>query len=396
MNVLYLAQRVPYPPNRGDKIAAYHAIRYLARRHAVTVAAIADSEQELEHARVLESQGFQMEVELRRAFTARVRVLQAFFNGNALSVAHYHSAALERRVAQRLQQGGYDVVVVFSSSMGQYVPQRLGVPLVADFVDMDSRKWDLYAGATHWPQSWVFATEARRLLEYERHLARRAYCTLVSTEIELRDCERLIPGARVEILRNGVDLEYFTPDGRVTSGGQLVFTGMMDYYPNVQAVTYFCDEIFPLIRRKVSDATFVIVGARPTKQVLALSDRPGVTVTGQVPDVRPYLRSSAVAVAPLLLARGVQNKVLEARATGLPVVSSVPAFQGTGAPEGEGILVAKSSGDFAELVVGLLLEPAKATELGQRARSFVEQNCVWEKHLAQLESLLLEAAGSAR
>lgn len=394
MNILYLAQRVPYPPNRGDKIAAYHAIRYLARRHAVTVATLADSEQELEYARILESQGFQVEVELRRAFTARVRVVKALIGGGALSIAHYHSPGLERRVARRVRSGGYDVGLVFSSSMGQYVPKSLGVPLVADFVDMDSRKWDLYASSIRWPRSSIYAMEARRLLEWERDLALRSHCTLVSTEIERRDCMRLIPGARVEVLRNGVDLEYFTPETAATSVPQIVFTGVMDYFPNIQAVRYFCDEIFPLVCRAVPRATFVIVGARPTTRVRALGHRPGVTVTGQVPDVRPYLRGSAVAVAPLLLARGVQNKVLEAMAMGLPVVSTPAAFQGAGAPQGEGILVAKSPRAFAELVVQLLLDPARAAQLGRRARSFVEQNCVWENQLSRLETLLFEAANS--
>jgi sugar transferase (PEP-CTERM/EpsH1 system associated) len=395
MNILFLAQRVPYPPNRGDKIAAYHAIRYLARRHAVTVATLADSEQELEYARTLESQGFQVEVELRRAFTARVRVVKALLSGEALSIAHYHSPGLERRVARRVRPGAYDVGLVFSSSMGQYVPRSLGIPLVADFVDMDSQKWDLYASAIRWPRSWVYAMEARRLLQWERRLALRAQCTLVSTESERQDCMRLIPGARVEMLRNGVDLEYFTPAAAAPSEPQIVFTGVMDYFPNVQAVTSFCDEIFPLVARAVPHATFVIVGARPTRRVLALGRRPGVTVTGPVPDVRPYLRRSAVAVAPLLLARGVQNKVLEAMATGLPVVSTPAAFQGAGAPEGEGILVARSPRDFAELVVQLLHDPARAGELGRRARAFVEQHCVWENQLSRLEGFLLEAASSA-
>jgi sugar transferase (PEP-CTERM/EpsH1 system associated) len=394
MNILYAVQRIPYPPNRGDKIAAYHAIRYLARRHTVTVATLADSDQELEHARVLESQGFQMEVVLRRPLAARARIARALISGEPLSIAHYRSPELVHRVIKRVRQTRYDAAVAFSSSMGQYVPQHLGLPLVADFVDMDSRKWDLYGAASRWPRSWIYATEAGRLLEYERALARRAYCTLVRTDLERDDCVRLIPGARFEVLRNGVDLEYFTADGIGGSSRQIVFTGMMDYFPNIQAVTYFCEQIFPLIRNAVPDATFVIVGARPTRGVRALSHLPGVTVTGQVPDVRPHLRCSAVAVAPLLMARGVQNKVLEAMAIGLPVVATPAAFQGAGAQEGDGILVGKAPADFAERVVGLIRDPQSAGLLGRRGRTFVEQHCVWGTHLSCLEALLIEAAES--
>jgi sugar transferase (PEP-CTERM/EpsH1 system associated) len=392
LNILYAVQRVPYPPNRGDKLAAYHAIRYLAQRHSVTVATLADSRQELEHARVLESQGFEVEVVLRRPLAARARTVKALISGEPLSIAHYYSPELARRVVRRAQKSAYDVAVAFSSSMGQYVPETLGIPLIADFVDMDSRKWDLYAAASRWPRSWIYAAEARRLLEYERSLARRAHCTLVRTEVERQDCVRLMLGTRVEVLRNGVDLRYFMPDGIAGSAQQIVFTGMMDYFPNVQAVTYFCEEIFPLVRKAVPAATFVIVGARPTRRVRALRHRQGVTVTGQVADVRPYLRRSIVAVAPLLLARGVQNKVLEAMATGLPVVATPAAFQGTGATEGDGILVGQCPADFAALVVRLIRDPMAASMLGRRGRAFVERDCVWETQLSRLESFLTEAA----
>jgi polysaccharide biosynthesis protein PslH len=396
MNILYATQRVPYPPNRGDKLAAYHAIQHLARRHHVTVAALADSDDELENAKALAATGVDVEVVLSRPLEARARVAKALVTGEPLSVAHYRSWKLAQRVERHLDRRGCDVAVTFSSSMGQYVPPALGIPLIADFVDMDSRKWDLYAAASRRPLAWLYATEARRLLEYERDLARRAYCTLVRTELERRDVVRLIPDVRVEVLRNGVDATYFAPDGIVETGRQIVFTGVMDYFPNVQAVTYFCEDVFPRIRAAVPDAAFAIVGARPTARVRALGRQPGVTVTGQVPDVRPYLRTSAVGVVPLLLARGIQNKVLEAMAVGLPVVTTPGVFAGTGAREGEGILVANDPAGFAATVVGLLRDPTWARQLGRQGRSFVERECSWEANLALLEGLVTEAAEAPR
>jgi polysaccharide biosynthesis protein PslH len=397
VNILYIAQRVPYPPNRGDKLAAYHAVRHLARKHVVTVAALADSREELAHAAALEVLGVRVEVALRRPAAARRSAFRALVTGEPLSVAYYYSPELAERIRRRACERPFDAVVAFSSSMGQYADAAPGTPLIADFVDIDSRNWDACSAASRWPLSWVYSTEARRLLAYERWLAGRAYCTLVRTEAERRDCIRLIPEARFEVLANGVDLEYFRPEEPRRSDPRIVFTGVMDYWPNVQAVTHFCEAILPRVWKEVPQASFTIVGSRPTRAVRALGRHPGVTVTGAVPDVRPYLRAAAVAVAPLLLARGVQNKVLDAMAMATPVVVTPAAFRGVDAPEREGLLVADTPEAFAGKVVTILRDPALAFELGQRGRCFVERNCVWAEKLSRLETILGEAVhGDAR
>ncbi|HVR75160.1 MAG TPA: TIGR03087 family PEP-CTERM/XrtA system glycosyltransferase [Planctomycetota bacterium] len=396
MNILYIAQRVPYPPNRGDKIASYNAIRYLARKHSVCVAAIAGTYDELEHAHELGKQGFEVDVALRRPLSANLGAFRALFSGIPLSVAYYRSPVLAQMIARRASKVRFDVVVTFSSSMGQYTEELPGVPIIADFVDMDSRKWQLYSSYSRWPRSWIYSTEERRLLEYERHLARRASCTLVRTELEREDCMRLIPGARFEVLSNGVDLDFFKPAGPKTPSSNMVFTGVMDYFPNVQAVMYFANEVLPLIQEEVPDASFTIVGTRPTCKVLALGRRPGIVVTGQVPDVRPYIRLAAVAVAPLLLARGIQNKVLEAMAMETPVVTTRAAFRGVDAPVGDGVVPADNPRAFADRVLELLKDPALAAEIGRRGRLLVERRYVWDEQLARLESILNEVVPADR
>jgi sugar transferase (PEP-CTERM/EpsH1 system associated) len=394
VRILYVAQRVPFPPNRGDKLAAYHAVRHLARKHTVTVAALADSDDELGHARRLAQEGMEVLAARLPRGASRAGALRALLTGEALSVGFFRSRELRARIAARARSTGFDVAVAFSSSTGPYVTALGGTPIVADFVDLDSRKWDLYSRSRGWPLSWLYALEARRLLAYERELAGRAFRTLVRTEAEREDCVRLIPAGRFEVLANGVDLEYFTPreDADPNGAASLVFTGVMDYYPNVQAVTYFCDAVLPRIQERLPHTTFTIVGARPTSEVQALARRRGVRVTGQVPDVRPFVREASLAVAPLLLARGVQNKVLEAMAMAVPVVASPMAFRGVGAPDGEGVLVADTPAQFAEKALCLLLDPAGARQLGDRGRRFVEQNCVWEKNLLRLEQILEQAA----
>jgi sugar transferase (PEP-CTERM/EpsH1 system associated) len=395
VKILYIAQRVPYPPNRGDKLAAYHAVRYLARRHAVTVAALADSAEETENTRSLEALGIPVLVARRRPVAAGLRALGALLAGGSLSVAYFRSGRLRQRLRELARTMPFDVVVTFSSSMGQYAAAAGGSPLIADFVDMDSRKWAQYAAASRWPLSWLYATEAQRLLHHERWLALRAHCALVRTEAEVEDCRRLIPDARFEVLANGVDLDYFKDHGSRSPSSRIVFTGVMDYFPNIQAVTHFCDVVFPLVRRDLPTATFTIIGSRPTRKVRILSERPGVRVTGHVPDVRPHLREAAVAVAPLLIARGVQNKVLEAMAMATPVVTTSAVLRGVAAPEGEGVLVGDTPEAFARSILEVLNNPMRARELGLRGRRFVETHCVWDVKLSRLDVLLEEAIGHA-
>lgn len=395
MEILYATQRVPFPPNRGDKLAAYHAVRHLARSHRVTVAAPADSSQELENAEALRGLGVDVLTAALPPWRSRLAVVRALLAGRPLSPAFFASEELQAGIARRAALRAFDVAVSFSSSTGPYVA-GLATPFVADFVDLDSRKWALYAAARPWPLSRLYALEEGRLLRYERELAGQAYRTLVRTEAERQDCVRLIPGGRFEVLRNGVDLDYFVPAAAPATALGVVFTGVMDYFPNVEAVRFFCGEVWPLVIREEPRATFTIVGSRPTHAVRALARHPGVVVTGFVPEVLPFLHGARLAVAPLRLARGVQNKVLEAMAAGLPVVATRAAFRGVGCSEGEGVLVAEAPEELAALVLRLLRDPALALEQGAAGRRYVERHHRWEDALAVLEQILRDAAASGR
>lgn len=390
MRILYICQRVPYPPDRGDKIASYHAIRHLQAQHDVTVATLADSQEELENARALEAKGLRVICGRRSPLVSRLSVIGALFGARPLTVAHYRSRSLHQALAREASQSEFDLVITFCSSMGQYAARFPSTPEIVDFVDLDSQKWDLYAGWTRWPKSLIYRLENKRLLAYEKVLARRAAITLVRTQAERRDCKRLLDGGRFEVVANGVDLEYFSPrpDGPPKREPRLVFTGVMDYFPNAQGIRHFCEKILPIVARRVPDVRLSIVGSRPSADVLRLAENPRVEVTGRVPDVRPYIEDAAAVVVPLILARGIQNKILEAMAMARPVVATRPAFEGVEADEGEGVLVADEPEAFAGHVVRLLDDRDLADDVGRRGRRLVEERYNWAHQLRRLDELI--------
>jgi len=247
-----------------------------------------------------------------------------------------------------------DLIMVYSCNVAQFADHFPQVPRIMQFAELDSSRWGQYARRSPIPLRWIYSIEQRRFFAYERRIAHSFSHALVCTAFEQRDFERLIPGVAVSLVGNGVDLDYFRPVGDVKRPGSIVFTGVMDYLPNIDAVVWFCDEVLPLIHAQMPEASFVICGSRPARAVRRLAKRQGVSVTGRVPDTRPYLDSAEVFVAPLRMARGIQNKLLEAMAMGLPCVASTTAASGTVLANGAGILAADEPREFAEYVLHLL------------------------------------------
>ena len=373
MKIFFICQRVPFPPDRGDKITTYNEMKHLSASHEVHVFCLADGEKDLEN--VAGALGF------ARAVTAvpvthwgtRLRALLALFTGKPLTVAMLRQAKLHSAVAQTFAEVKPDLIFVYSSNTAQYAAPFAGVPRIMQFADLDSLKWRRYAERAKAPMRWIYALEARRLLAYEKKIARSFSHSLLCTDAEVRDFEAVVPGAPVSTVGNGVDLDYFRSGGVAKMPGAIVFTGLMDYLPNVDAVVWFCDAILPRVQARIPSATFVICGNRPSAEVQRLAARPGVTVTGWVADVRPYLDAAEVFVAPLRIARGIQNKVIEALAMGLPVVSSTAAMNGTVIREGEGIVASDDAGVFAQHVVRLLSDDDLRADLARRARLAVNE-----------------------
>jgi sugar transferase (PEP-CTERM/EpsH1 system associated) len=387
--LLYLVHRLPYPPNKGDKVRSYHLLKHLARRHEVFLGTFIDDP--ADEAYIDTVRGYCADLHIARLSPrlAKLRSLKGLLSGEALSLPYYRDAGLREWVES---VRGLDAAVVFSSVMAEYVPSRL--PALVDFVDMDSAKWTQYAGTHRWPLSWLYRREGERLFAYERAVAREATHSFFVTEAECALFLKAAPecAARVDAMCNGVDAEFFAPDPVLASpypAGEIpvVFTGAMDYWPNIDAAVWFAGEILPGLRQRNPSVRFYVVGRSPDPAVLALAGE-GVAVTGTVEDVRPWLTHAAVAVAPLRIARGIQNKVLEAMAMARPVVASTACAGPIAASLGEELLAAESAADYINRIEELLADPVHADTIGKAARNRVLASYSWDAHLAPIDRYL--------
>jgi sugar transferase (PEP-CTERM/EpsH1 system associated) len=392
-DLLLLIHRIPYPPNKGDKIRSYHLLKHLAQHYRVHLATFVDDADDWQHVPRVQALCASSHFARLDPKLARLRSLGALFANRSLSLDYYRDRALGRWVEQAVHSHKIGRVLVFSSAMAQYAEACRGARCVVDFCDVDSDKWRQYAANKAWPMSMLYAHEARQLLRYERKVAAASDAALFVSAPEAALFRQLAPesAARTGHFNNGVDTAYFSPGQAWPSpfaGGQraLVFCGAMDYWPNVDAVSWFAREIFPAVRAAHPDAVFAIVGARPTPEVQQLAALPGVLVTGTVPDVRPYVAHAALCVAPLRIARGIQNKVLEAMSMGTTVVVTPQALEGIDARPGRDLLLAADAGQFASAVRQALAAPTPA--LGLAARRLVETLYGWDSNLAPVVSLL--------
>jgi sugar transferase (PEP-CTERM/EpsH1 system associated) len=393
--LLFLCHRVPVPPNKGEKIRAYHLLKRLAARHRVFLGTFLDDPADRPHLSELRDLCAEAKVvELRRG-VARLRTVTGLLRREPLTLPYYRSEELAKWVRSVVAREGIEKALIFSSGMAQYL---LHVPQIAsaiDFVDVDSAKWSEYAARRAWPLSALYRREGQRLLQFERRMAARALAASFVTQEEAALFRRLAPECadKIIVVPNGVDSEYFSPVHALASpypagSRPLVFTGAMDYWPNVDAVCWFVREVFPLVRKQAPDVCFHTVGMNPSSAVRKLASD-SVVVTGRVADVRPYLRHAAVAVAPLRVGRGLQNKVLEAMAMARPVVASRAAATGLAVRPGAEIEVADTAPDFARCVLALL-DAASGNALGAAARKRVVSAYDWDANLAPLQRLLAE------
>ena len=393
-SLLFLAHRLPYPPNKGDKLRSFHLIRHLAERYRIFLGTFVDDPQDIEFVEGIRPFCADIRVEVIRSGVKGLRGLTALCRGHSLTLAHYRSAPLKRWIDCTVDEHQIDTAFVFCSAMGQFVHDRSNLRIVADLVDVDSAKWSQYARSRAFPFGWIFRRESRLLLAEERLIATRSARTVLVSAAEAELFRRLAPESanRIGFVDNGVDACYFDPALQFASPYSseelpIVFTGAMDYWPNIDAARRFARDVMPKVLAKWPRARFYIVGMRPTREVKSLAGK-SVVVTGSVPDTRPFLRHARVAVAPLRVARGVQNKVLEAMAMGRPVVVSDSSAAGIDAVSGRDLHVASDEATFVRLVDRLFSDPDGSEEMGRAARLRIIERYTWDSTLARIDQMI--------
>ncbi|MES2753751.1 MAG: TIGR03087 family PEP-CTERM/XrtA system glycosyltransferase [Pseudomonadota bacterium] len=388
-DILFLAHRIPFPPDRGDKIRAFNVLKYLSSRKRVHLIAFADDSRDLKHKNALAKLTGNRSI-FWRSKSNWVAALQSLMSRKPASLTAFQHAGVQEAVDNLLARHAIDTIYVFSSQMAQYLPDSRRQRVVMDFCDVDSAKFAQYGKSTGGPRGWMMRREGKLLLAHDRSVAARVDASLFISPAEAAVFERLTGAERIHVIENGIDTALFDPAApfkRIETTGQLiVFTGQMDYRPNIEAVTWFVDTILPHIRVRHPSVRFAVVGRNPTPEIQKLTEAPGVIVTGEVADVRGWLAAAAVVVAPLKLARGVQNKVLEAMAMARPVVASAAAAEGI--DHAGTIRVGSDVTDLSEAVIALLDAPGEGAKLGAAARARVIERYGWDACLAPLDSIM--------
>ncbi len=393
-DILFLVHRLPYPPDKGDRIRTYHILKYLSERARVHLACLAD--EPVDNAAVAILRRFAAQVRVARidGLGRWPRALGSLLTGGSISEGAFASPEFRAILRQLTQATPFRACLASASSLVPYLqmPELRDVPAIVDLIDVDSQKWLDYAAGSTIPRRWLYRLEASRLRRVEQHLASWARGVVVTTPVEAAIYDRLTASGAARVVANGVDLDYFRPEPGETELS-CVFVGALDYRPNVEGVCWFCREVWPTLRARRPDVRLLLVGRRPAPAVQRLSEQPGVEVVGQVPDVRPYLRRAAVAVVPLQIARGVQNKVLEALAMAKAVVASPQCVAGLQTQRDVHLKIADSAADWTDIIVDLLTDKNERDQLGAAGRRYVEQYHRWETCLTPLGDLLVEATG---
>jgi sugar transferase (PEP-CTERM/EpsH1 system associated) len=396
-NILVVTHRVPYPPDRGDRIRNYHLIRFLAEHAHIHLACLADEPVDSQALSVLESYCREVAVVPVAPRFRWVRAARSLALGKTASVGAFQEPRLADRIEEWARRIPFQAALVSASSLAPYLrrPALRDVPAIVDLVDLDSQKWLDYAEATSGYRSWLYRIEGTRLRRLESEIGHWSKAVTLISDAEA-DLYRRYCGPGPVVATNGVDLDDFRPVPEPPDPQRCVFVGALDYRPNVDGAVWFGREVWPEVRRQRPGATLTLVGRNPAGAVRDLATGDGIELVGRVPDVRPYLASSSVVVVPLRIARGVQNKVLEAMAMGRAVVTSPTVRKGLSAVSGVHLEIAETATEWARTVVSLLDDPQRCRHLGAAARRYVEANHRWEVCLEPFRDLMGLATSSPR
>lgn len=394
-SLLYLVHRIPFPPNKGDKIRSFNWLKGLSERYKIYLGCFIDDPDDEQYQQELQKYCEEIFVLKLNPTTAKMKSLKGLLTNDALTLPYYYSAEMQAWVDKKIDEEQIDLMLVYSSSMTQYIEgERFATyKRVIDFVDMDSDKWRQYAQSKSWPLSWIYQREAKKLLKYEQQITTEFDSALFVSEMEAKAFRQLMPThqANINFVNNGVDSEYFSPNNTYTNPypkacTPLVFTGAMDYWANVDAVVWFAEKVMESLQRQLPELRFYIVGSNPAPEVIKLQDFPGVEVTGRVEDVRPFIAHAKLVVVPMRIARGIQNKVLEAMAMGKTVLVSPQAFEGISADTERDLVLVSEEHGWQDKLNELLVQDN--LEIGTNARQLVLDKYTWKSNVNKLTEFL--------
>lgn len=395
-NILYLVHRLPYPPNKGDKVRSFNILKKLSSNNNVFLGTFIDDPDDAKYVPLVKEFCKEFYFEEINKKISTIKSLSGFFKNNALTLNYYDKSGFRNWINSVVSNNKIDAVVVFSSAMAQYVNSDLYPLTLVDFVDVDSKKWSDYADEKSWPFSWLYKRESSFLLKYEKNIALKAKHSFFVTEKEANIFTQLAPESafKVSALNNGVDSDYFSNSEVFESPFfinddqetivPIVFTGAMDYWPNIDAVIFFIENVFPILIKKNPCYRFYVVGRNPTSAIVKLNSK-FIIVTGTVRDVRPYLQHATVVVAPLRIARGIQNKILEAMSMEKPVIASMECVSAIDAIDGVEIISAVTPDDFIKSIEFVSENSTRANLIGLAARINVVEKYSWKNHLEKID-----------
>lgn len=389
-DILYLTHRVPYPPDKGDRIRTFYVLEFLRRRANVHLACLADEPVTEETRRALADRTARLSIVPHTSPLKWGRSLWSLATGGTVSEGAFASPRLTAVLNDWTATTRYHAVLASASSLAGYLrhPDLRQVPQAVDLTDVDSQKWLDYAAAVRGPKRWLYQLEGRRLRALEQRLARETNGLMLTTDIEVELFRQFCADGDVRAAFNGVNLDYFQPDPGGGEDATCAFVGALDYFPNVDAALWFCNEVWPAVHREFPRGRVLLIGRKPTSEVVALGSKPGIEVVGQVPDVRPHMARACVTVVPLRIARGIQNKVLESLAASKATVVTPQALGGLRTRPGHDLLVATSAAEWVDTLVSLFRAPERRQQLGLAGRQYVEQAHRWDTCLQPFAAML--------
>lgn len=388
MKILFICHRIPYPPNKGDKLRAFHFIKHLSKKHDIYLVSLFDDSKDERYDAALRKYCREVHLFYLNRFFSKLKAILWMAVGYPASLGYFYSRRLARKIKELTEKTEFDAAFVYSSSMAQYASASEAKVRIIDFVDCDSSKWKQYAQAAGFPSSFIYRKEHLLLREYERKVSENFDALLTVSENERKEFSAFIDVRKITVIMNGVDTEFFRPVP-YSGSKRITFTGAMDYFANVSGVVIFCKEVFPIIREKIPDAEFYIIGPRPVREIRRLSAQDGVFVTGAVEDLRDYFRTASVSVVPSFrIAQGLQNKILEPMASALPVVTTSRAIDGLKMEPDRDILIADDTKTFADKVIMVLSDSVMSRSIGANARRYVETNHDWQRNMSGLDKII--------